>query len=338
MNRTIVLLFAWLPFTLALVPFPAGSAAEDPPHPKPWFVDDETFFDAFIDSLTDLAKDGKCMDKDRLEKKMKSGEKARVRLTKSCDKVLTPTEVYKAALPSVFIIGSVFKDKDNDGGWKDGSYATAWAASADGVLVTNWHVFDELKDGEAFGAVDHLGKVYPVTDFLGGDKVADVAVVRIDARGLKPLPVSDRFADVGSWVGVLGHPGDNYFVFTQGNVTRYSTNKNDDGKKEKWMGLTAEYAGGSSGSPVLDKYGAVVGMAALTLTIDGGPSVPAPNRRNLLLGQRLAKAPPAQEKPDQKDPPKPEQMPGAGSSVQMILKMAVPGPVIHKLFVKMIED
>jgi hypothetical protein len=40
------------------------------------------------------------------------------------------------------------------------------------------------------------------------------------------------------------------------------------------------------------------------------------------------------EKPALKDPPKPEQMPGAGSSVQMILKMAVPGPVILKSFTK----
>ncbi len=46
-----------------------------------------------------------------------------------------------------------------------------------------------------------------------------------------------------------------FYLYTQGTVTRYSTNKNDDGKREKWMGITAEYASGSSDAPVLNKYG-----------------------------------------------------------------------------------
>jgi serine protease Do len=313
--------------------------AQHPPAPpaKPWFVDDEKLFSDFMDKLAACAKDGKCLTKDQLEPKLTSGRKAAVELTRPGDKVLTPTEVYKSALPSVFIVGSVHKTKDKkkardaEGEWCDGLYATAWVAAADGVLVTNWHVFEELEEGEVFGAVDHQGRVYPVIDFLGGDKVADVAVIRIEAAGLKPLPLATHYPEIGSWVGVLGHPGDNYFVFTQGAVTRYSTNKTEDGNRERWMGLTAEYAGGSSGSPVLDNRGAVVGMAALTLTIDGTPGEPAPNRRRPALGQP-PRAPLPHEKPEPKGPAKPEQMPGAGSSVQMILKMAVPGPVIGKSF------
>ena len=161
--------------------------------------------------------------------------------------------------------------------------------------------------------------------------------MRIDAKGLKPLPISDAHADVGSWVAVLGHPGDNYYVFTQGHVTRYSTNKNDDGKREKWMGLTAEYAGGSSGSPILNKYGAVVGMAALTLTI-GDEIVPIKlDRRRLLLSHPKRKTknqPPVAPPPRAKDEDKPAAPPPNGSGVQMILKMAVPGPTILRSFGK----
>ena len=105
------------------------------------------------------------------------------------------------------------------------------------------------------------------------------------------------------------------------------------------MGLTAEYAGGSSGAPILNKHGAVVGMAALTLTIDdGGKAVRrGPERRRLLLGQppkaRLAKlqppvAPPPREKPDAAKPEAPH------ATVQMILKMGVPGPTILRSFTK----
>jgi S1-C subfamily serine protease len=240
----------------------------------------------------------------------------------------------------VFVIGSVYKDADGE--WQDGLYATAWVVAADGVLVTNWHVFEDLEPNEVFAALDHKGNVYPVTDFLGGDKVADVAVFRIDAKDLAPLPVAESYAEVGSWVGVLSHPGDNFFVFTTGAVTRYSTNKNDDGRRERWMGLTAEYAGGSSGAPILNNRGAVTGMAALTLTIDdGGGAINPPVRKRLLLGQppkrRLAKQQPPELGPpprevDPKDAPKPDPVPPA--TVQMIMKMGVPGPTILRSFAK----
>jgi len=322
---------------------PVAAQPPEAPRPKeaapakvrPWFVDDEKFFEGFMDKLTDLAKDGKCLAHDKLAASMKPGRKAKFTPAKPGDKVLSAEEVYKLALPSVFVIGSVYKDKDDD--WQEGMYATAWVVGADGILVTNWHVFEDLEENEVFGAVDHKGNVYPVVDFLGGDKVADVAIVRIDATGLTPLAVSDTYAEVGSWVGVLGHPGDNYFVYTQGQVTRYSTNKNNDGQRERWMGLTAEYAGGSSGSPVLNKYGAVVGMAALTLSIGDTPQIANPDRRRLLLGQppRRVKgqppvAPPPREKPD--DKPAAAAPPGPGT--QMILKMAVPGPTVLRSFGK----
>ena len=158
-------------------------------------------------------------------------------------------------------------------------------------------------------------------------------------RGSRRCRLSADYAEIGSWVGVLGHPGDNYYVFTQGNVTRYSTNKNDDGKREKWMGVTAEYAGGSSGSPVLNKHGAVVGMAALTLTIGDDSAAPKPNpdRRRLLLGQSPRKArgqPPVAPSPREKGDDKPAIPAPKGMSVQMILKMAVPAPTILRSFGK----
>ena len=302
---------------------------------KPWFIDDKKFYDEFMEKLTELAKASKPLATEKLTTKLKPGRKAKFAPAKPADKPLAPEEIYKLALPSVFVLGSVYKDKDGD--WVDGLYATAWVVGADGILVTNWHVFEDLEESEVFGATDHEGNVYPVVDFLGGDKLSDVAIVRIDAKGLKPLPLSDAHADVGSWAAVLGHPGDNYYVFTQGYVTRYSTNKNDDGKRERWMGLTAEYAGGSSGSPILNKYGAVIGMAALTLTI-GDEIVPAkPDRRRSLLGHGTRQAknqPPVAPPPRPIDDDKPAAPPRNGSGVQMILKMAVPGPTILRSFAK----
>lgn len=331
MSRIRLVLFVLVVVVVA-VPAEAQSPKAEPPA-KPWFVDDTKFFEDFMEKLTALAKDGKCLSHEKLTDKMKPGTKAKVALAKASDKALSPEEVYKAALPSVFVVGSVYKDKEGD--WQDGVYATAWVAAADGVLVTNWHVFEDLQDDEVFGAVDQKGNVYPMIDFLGGDKTADVAIIRIAAKGLTPLAIAEEYATVGSWVGVLGHPGENFYVFTTGAVSRYSQNKNEDDKekRERWMGLTAEYAGGSSGSPVLNRYGAVVGMAALTLTIEDGKKAPAvAPRRRKARAEPPHIAPPPREKLDG-NPPKKDMKPG-GSAVQMVLKMAVPGPTIRKSFEK----
>jgi S1-C subfamily serine protease len=334
----------------AVSPQPASAPL---PRFQPWFVDDERFYQQFIERLSALAEKGECLPTEQLRQQWQRGGKIAV------PGLLTPTaehlraeEVYQRAVPAVFVLGSVYKNEEGE--WTDGMYATAWALSAEGILVTNWHVFSDLHDGEVFAAADHQGRVYPLREILAGDKTTDVAILRIAARQLTPLPLSRDYAPVGSWVGVLGHPGDNFYVFTTGTVTRYSTNRNEEGQREHWMGLTAEFAGGSSGSPVLDARGAVVGMAALTLTLeDAGKSVQrrrAPNPRNtpahfqrrfpfrlpLSLPREPLHGKFSEDKP--KPPPdlpqdksKPPDGPPPLPAVQMILKMAVPAPSIVRL-------
>jgi serine protease Do len=326
--RRIVSIALLLTLAPALFAIDPPAAPEPRTAPRPWFIDDEKYFDGFMEKLSDLAENGKCLATDKLTERMKPERKAHIASAKPGSSSFSPEEIYRRTLPSVFVIGSVHKDEDGD--WVDGLYATAWVVGADGLLVTNWHVFEDLEKSEVFGAVDHKGRVYPVIDFLGGDKLADVAVVRIDAKALTPLPVAENYAEIGGWVAVLGHPGDNFFVYTQGYVTRYSSNKTDDGKRERWMGVTAEYAGGSSGSPIIDKRGAVVGMAALTLTIGDSPIMTRRGDRRALLGRsprQMKKQPPVAPPPREKGvdllAPPPN-----GSGIQMILKMAVPGPTI----------
>lgn len=305
----------------------AAAAPDGPPATvaEPKFIDDDELYDRFFDELEELAKGQKPLAHKELVAKLKPRAVGITPAAKPGDKALAPEEVYKAAVKSVFVLGSLYPHKD--GSWEVGTYATAWVLAPDGVLVSNWHVFEDLNDGEVFGACDRDGTVYPVTDFLGGDKAADVAVFRVAAKGLTPLPVSQAYAEVGSWVGVVGHPGDLFYLYTQGTVTRYSTNKNDDGTRGKWMGITAEFASGSSGSPVLDKFGAVVGMSALTLSIDATDDAKKPARRAPVTRARAESPKEKNDKPGEK--PKPPEA-NKGSPQQMVVKMAVPGPVLLK--------
>jgi S1-C subfamily serine protease len=287
-----------------------------------------------------LAEKGECLPTEKLRQQWQRGGKAACQLAPPAAEQLSPHEVYRRALPAVLLLGSVYPDED--GTWVEGMYATAWVAAAEGILVTNWHVFSELQEGEVFAAADYQGRVYPLKEILATDKAADVAIVRIAARDLTPLPLSRDYAPVGSWVAVLGHPGDNFYVFTTGSVTRYSTQRNDDGQQEYWMGVTAEFAGGSSGSPVLDARGAVVGMAALTLTLEDRSGEtrrpPLSVRRDPALPRapvsvprpfRLRSKVPCQNRDD--DKPMPPAGPPQPPAVQMILKMAVPAPHIARL-------
>ncbi len=330
-----------------MVPLAPATPATAPqtPGPHPWFVDDQDFYDRFLARLTELAAAGQCLAPKSVLARHAGGKPVRLELPPPARRELGPEEVYRLALPSVLVLGSVYPD--GEGGWAEGMYATAWVLRHDGLLVTNWHVFEDLEDGEVFAAADHQGRVYPLSEIVAGDPVADVAILRVAARDLPPLPLARDYPPVGSWVAVLGHPGDNFYVFTTGTVSRYSTHRREDGQREEWMGLTAEFAGGCSGSPVLDRRGAVVGMATQTLTLqdDGGaarrrallrPRAERPGKglsARLLAGVRPLSV--ARRQRDRNDPPPAPPMPMPPMlpipTVQMVLRMAVPAPAIARL-------
>ena len=105
------------------------------------------------------------------------------------------------------------------------------------------------------------GRCFPVKEVLASSATNDVVLLRLDLGGarLTPLPLEDR-APVGSRVFVLGHPESHYYTFTEGIVARYFTGQEETGAAEM-MSITAEFAPGSSGCPILNERGNVVGMA-----------------------------------------------------------------------------
>lgn len=321
-----------------------------PPTTHPWYVDDTKYLDDLTAKLTKLAEAGKCLPPDAVAKKIATDGTCAVAPAPAGDKPLAPEEVYKQALPGVFVVGCVLKPEKEGEEYTQGWFATAWVLAADGVLVTNWHVFDNPTRAY-FGAADARGAVFPLTDILAVNKKADVAVVRVGGKGFTPLPVAAEPAEVGSWVGVLSHPGHQWFTFTQGHVTRYTKNfgGTPETKGERWMGVTADYAGGSSGGPVLNRFGAVVGMAALTSNIDfdGEDPPPAGDEKKEPGpgdGGKKEKDPKPADKPrpnpDEVQKPKPPEKdpkgdekpaPPADSRVQMIVKLTVPAGQIRKV-------
>jgi len=131
-------------------------------------------------------------------------------------------------------------------------------------------------------AADADGQVFPVRAVLAADTESDTCLLRIDARGLKPLPF--RFgARTGERVYCLSHPGGYYFMFTEGMIARLNRRPNDalDDPKQPstqltrpvlFLNVTAEFAPGSSGAPIVDEAGNVVGQVASI--VDAGEPEP----------------------------------------------------------------
>jgi serine protease Do len=148
------------------------------------------------------------------------------------------------------------------------------------------------------------GQVFPIKAVLAADRLNDVALYKIDATNLTPLPVA-RSVPVGARVYCLSHPildsmgtEHGFFAFTQGIVSgRYRTRLVGETPLNV-LTITADYAQGSSGGPILDERGAVVGMVCQTLAIgdeDGGNQMvwkfarPASSILAILRGERAAK-------------------------------------------------
>lgn len=174
-------------------------------------------------------------------------------------------EAPESPADAVFLIGGVYKCGKCEH-WHLSSVATAWALSRDGLMVTNHHVFENAR-GKAMGVCDRHGTVHPITEVLAADPDADTALFRVAADGLTPLPVGPT-PEVGTEVEVVSHPHNRFFMHTFGRVARYFTMpQRDDRPSVTRMSITADYAKGSSGGPVLDTEGRVVGMVSSTQSI-----------------------------------------------------------------------
>ena len=176
---------------------------------------------------------------------------------------------YETQAKSVFVVASVYKCGKCEH-WHCGGTATAWCLTADGLMVTNHHVFEKAV-GDSWGVASVDGKVYRVLEILATNKAADLTLFRVEATGLAPLPLGED-ALVGAAVSIISHPDRRWFFHSAGEVARYAkAPSKSPGKGAIWMSVTADFAKGSSGGPVLDAGGAVVGMVSSTQSISYGP-------------------------------------------------------------------
>jgi S1-C subfamily serine protease len=149
--------------------------------------------------------------------------------------------------------------------FKQQGTGTAFVVTTDGFLVTCAHVVDSAKTIEV-----HLGGVkYPAV-VVSSDRIHDVAVIRINAQNLSPVPLTDsNNVQLGQHVRALGYPlsdvlGNNLKV-TSGSVSGLNQEANS-----RVFQVDAAINPGNSGGPIVNEMGEVIGVASAKLT---GPTV-----------------------------------------------------------------
>lgn len=130
--------------------------------------------------------------------------------------------------------------------------------SEDGYILTNNHVVqgaDEiivtLADNRKFNA-----KV------IGTDPTVDLAVIKIDAKGLPSLPLGDSDkVEVGEWVVAIGNPFGLSHTVTVGVISaKGRTITAGDRSFENFLQTDAAINPGNSGGPLLNLNGEVIGI------------------------------------------------------------------------------
>ncbi|HWP41550.1 MAG TPA: serine protease, partial [Tepidisphaeraceae bacterium] len=167
---------------------------------------------------------------------------------------LSPRQVYLRARDAVVVVGRIYKC-DRCPNWHLNGGSGFVIDSSAGIVVTNYHVVDQSADrNKTLAVADHRMRVYPVRQILAASKPHDLAILQIElsqANDLPALPLADAPAEVATVAHVIHHPGGRYYTFTSGFVSRRFESSWAN-QTIPMISITAEYALGSSGAPVLN--------------------------------------------------------------------------------------
>lgn len=160
---------------------------------------------------------------------------------------LTTAEIAERATPSVAVIENI-----NENGEKAG-HGSGYLYSDDGIIVTNYHV---VRGAAALNIRLRSGASYRADTLLGYDVSHDVAVVRTTGLVASPLPTEiGELVKVGEKVVAIGAPLGLESTVSEGII---SALRNVAGTQT--IQTTASISPGSSGGPLLNEFGRVIGL------------------------------------------------------------------------------
>ena len=171
---------------------------------------------------------------------------------------LTLQELYSSCMQSVVGIT----------GYVDGLSGYYWGTgiilTEDGLILTNTHVVEgcdsavvTLYNDEEYDAL-----------LVGSDATSDLAVLKIDAKGLVPAEFGDSsLVNVGDPVAAIGNPlGESFrMTMTDGIISAINRDITYNGRSMTLLQTNTALNEGNSGGPLYNMYGQVVGVTNMKM-------------------------------------------------------------------------
>ena len=164
----------------------------------------------------------------------------------------TSSQIAQSTLPSVVLL--VMEDSQG----KTISQGSGFVVR-DGIIATNRHVID----GAARGYARKVGEEarYNIRGIVASDVPRDLVMLSVEGLSAKPLPIGDSSKlAVGDTVYAVGNPRGMEGTFSNGIIS--SIRKLTD---QTLLQITAPISPGSSGGPLVNSKGEVVGVVVATL-------------------------------------------------------------------------
>jgi S1-C subfamily serine protease len=141
-----------------------------------------------------------------------------------------------------------------DENWSAIKSGTGFFVSADGLIVTNYHV---IQGAAHLAARTNEGATFQFQRVVAQPQGIDLAILKFSADGVSFLKLGNSTDAVeGQQVIVIGSPEGLQGTVTEGIISAFRENRS-------MIQITAPISHGSSGSPVIDENGQVIGVATL---------------------------------------------------------------------------
>ena len=207
--------------------------------------------------------------------------------TKPLQQILPVDQVYQHAKSAVYLMGRLNQSEPAMGGYAD-LFATAFAISEDGICMTNYHVLSEListnkpidslkrsTEQSTYFIQSIQGEVFVLEKLLAYSSSNDLAIfkVRTANKKLPHLPLGPVLIP-GQNVYIISHPDHNYYYLSAGIVNKNSLmlNPRVPNIRQYRMTVSADYAIGSSGAPIISDKGNLAGIVSSTQTVPANAS------------------------------------------------------------------
>lgn len=138
--------------------------------------------------------------------------------------------------------------------------------SQDGYIITNAHVINKA-DSIVVGMND--GRKVSAT-VVGVDSESDLAVIKVNLTGLKPLGFREKPIQVGDVVLAIGNPFGVGQTVTQGIISATGRSGLGINTFEDFIQTDAAINPGNSGGALVDAYGQLVGINTAIFSRSGG--------------------------------------------------------------------